>query len=137
MHAGAQARRRAGAHGCGAVDLDVPNRFGARSGRTPVMNRMLQRAPRLLLLARRPVTAVNVAKPAQVHCRVAERHPDRGWIFSYLAQAVGFRLSGWSDSGILATAVCAVLFAVRKLKQGYFCYRPMIGQGMAHWEPSY
>ena len=37
----------------------------------------------------------------------------------------------------MATAVCTVLFAVRKLKQGYFCYRPMIGQGMAHWEPSY
>ena len=84
-----QACRHAGAHGklahvpaaCGAVDLDVPNRLGARSGRTPIMNRMLQRAPRLLLLARRPVTAVNVAKPAQVYCRVAERHPVRRGYF--------------------------------------------------------
>ena len=88
-HAGVHARRRAGAHGklahvpaaCGAVDLDVPNRLGSRSGRTPIMNRMLQRAPRLLLLARRPVTAVNVAKPAQVYCRVAERHPVRRGYF--------------------------------------------------------
>ena len=121
-HAGVHARRRAGAHGklahvpaaCGAVDLDVQNRLGARSGRTPIMNRMLQRAPRLLLLARRPVTAVNVAKPAQVYSRVAERHPVRDDILKQsLPEALGVLLgpgcqlgfvSGWSRKRKLARA---------------------------------
>ena len=127
-----QACRHAGAHGklahvpaaCGAVDLDVPNRFGARSGRTPIMNRMLQRAPRLLLLARRPVTAVNVAKPAQVYCRVAERHPvKRGYFDTSPGRGIGSspagclgprlsvsfcqRLVSKTCSGPVATAVCA------------------------------
>ena len=117
-----QACRHAGAHGklahvpaaCGAVDLDVPNRLGSRSGRTPIMNRMLQRAPRLLLLARRPVTAVNVAKPAQVYSRVAERHPVRDDILKQsLPEALGVLLgpgcqlgfvSGWSRKRKLARA---------------------------------
>ena len=129
-----QACRHAGAHrklahvpaACGAVDLDVPNRFGSRSGRTPIMNRMLQRAPRLLLLARRPVTAVNVAKPAQVYCRVAERHPVRSGYFDTSPgrgigpqvqefcwgqprRSVSFcqRLVWKTCSGLVATAVCA------------------------------
>ena len=107
-----QACRHAGAHGklahvpaaCGAVDLDVPNRLGSRSGRTPIMNRMLQRAPRLLLLARRPVTAVNVAKPAQVYCRGAERHPVRRGYFDTVPAVPA------SPLGVLLGPGCQLVF---------------------------